>query len=97
MTARRVAAPALVLLALSPACGPATPPEPPNPVEGNIVAIEGDRLTLETVEEDQHAFRIGDPGVPVEHLHEHRRQRLPVLITWRREGDTLNATTIADA
>ena len=78
-------------------CGSGSPPEPPNPVEGNIVVIGGDDLTLETTEGESHVFGIGDPTVPVEHLHEHRVQRLPVRITWERRGEQLVATTIADA
>ena len=86
----------LPLVALA-ACGPGAPAEPPNPVEGNIVSIAGDEMTVETGEGASHVFEIGDPTVPVEHLHEHRTQRLPVRITWERRGEDLVATAIADA
>jgi hypothetical protein len=77
-------------------CSPEVP-DPPNPVVGMIVAIEGGSFTLATAEGDRYRFEIAGPSVPVAHLHEHRVQRLPVRITWRREGDRLLATRIADA
>jgi hypothetical protein len=89
-----MAAPLLLVTAV--ACR-SEAPEPPNPVEGMVVAIEGDDLTLATSEGDRYTFEIADPSVPVSHLHEHRLQRLPVRITWRREGERLLATRIADA
>ena len=85
-----------VLFATLAGCGPGATPDPPNPVEGIIVAINSEELTLETGAGDRHVFEIADPSVPVEHLDEHRTQRLPVRITWRREGERLLATTIAD-
>ena len=87
----------LVGCGADPASDPPNPvPDPRNPVEGIIVAIEGEDLTLETDAGDRHVFQISDPSVPVEHLDEHRTERLPVRITWRREGERLLATTIAD-
>ena len=85
-----------LLVASLAGCGPGATVDPPNPVEGIIVAIEGEELTLETDGGDRHVFRIADPSVPVEHLDEHRSERLPVRITWRRDGERLLATTIAD-
>jgi hypothetical protein len=72
---------ALLVAPLS-ACGSSGQPgEPANPVDGTIVAIVGNELTLETVEGERHVFTIADPNVSVEHLHEHRIQRLPVRIS----------------
>ena len=85
-----------VLVATLTGCGADATADPPNPVEGIIVAIEGEELTLETDAGDRHVFEIADPSVPVEHLDEHRTERLPVRITWRRAGERLLATTIAD-
>ena len=85
-----------LLLALLLACGSEVP-DPPNPVKGMVVAIEGGTLTLATAAGHEYVFEIADPTVPVAHLHQHREQRLPVLITWRRQGERLLATRIADA
>lgn len=88
---------AACLLSLLCACGGETSPEPPNPVDGHIVAIFDGELTLVTRDNSSYVFTIADPTVPVEHLREHQREGLPVRITWHREGDRLVATTIADA
>ena len=92
----RVVVCSVLVATLAAACGPDAAPDPPNPVEGLIVAIEGEELTLETDAGDRYTFENADPSVPVEHLDEHRTERLPVRISWRREGDRLLATTIAD-
>ena len=90
----------LVLLYLlscgEPGGGPADP-RPTNPVQGLITSIDDTSLELRTDGGRSYRFRIADPTVPVKHLRVHLRDRLPVLITWRAEGDDLMATTIADA
>lgn len=93
----RPAALSAILVLLAACGGPERSAEPPKPVEGVIVAIAGDRLTLETSGGERYDFTIADESVPVAHLHEHRIQELPVLITWRREGERRLAITIADA
>lgn len=70
---------------------------PPNPVDGLITAIDGRTLTLRTDAGDTYRFQIADPAVPLGHLRVHQRERLPVLITWRTEGEDLVAESIADA
>lgn len=91
----------LFLLSCGPGADPSTvelvPAEPPNPVEGLITGIEGTTLELRTDDGHSYRFEIADETVPVQHLRVHQRDELPVLITWEREGDTLLATTIADA
>lgn len=79
--------------------GPAEPvtPQAANPLVAQIVAIEGEVMTVETEAGDRFEFVIGDESVTVEHLDEHRRQKLPVKITFERKGEALVATRIDDA
>lgn len=70
--------------------------EPPNPVDGLIEDLNGDRMTVATDEDRSYEFVIDDPRVPVAHLRVHMRDRLPVRITWRADDGRRRATTIAD-
>jgi hypothetical protein len=84
-----------VLCVLIPAC--ARESVPPNPVEGLITAIEGDRLSLESTNGDTYGFVIADPTVPLNHLRVHQRDRLPVHIVWVDGNGARRATSITDA
>jgi hypothetical protein len=93
-----------VLVASLSACSESAPsqPAPPNPVTGLIVFLEDGELTLRVdeeadQEEQEYVFTIADPTVPVKHLREHQRDRLPVRVSWQQEDDRLLATSIADA
>lgn len=68
-----------------------------NPLIARIVAIEGEVMTVETEAGDRFEFVVGDESVPIEHLDEHRQQKLPVKITFERKGKVLVATRIDDA
>ena len=90
--ARRCAALALVFFV-----GCTQSATPPNPVQGLIVEIDDDRMTVTTEGGRSYEFTIADPSVPVAHLRVHQRTRLPVRITWRSSDGRRRATTIADA
>ncbi|HEX9774518.1 MAG TPA: hypothetical protein VGB83_02925 [Actinomycetota bacterium] len=95
---RRWLAGALLLLGLT-AAGCTDPPfiELPNPIEGQITQIGTDDLVLETGQGKRYTFIIADEEVTIAHLREHLAGKLPVLISWRRDGYALVATRIADA
>jgi hypothetical protein len=88
-----------VLVASLSACSEPAPsqPAPPNPVTGLIVSLDNGELTLRADQEKEYVFTIADPTVPVKHLREHQRDRLPVRVSWQQEDDRLLATSIADA
>ena len=94
------------------ASGPSTAPSasaplvvPESPVEGLIVAIDGEGLTtvrsvtVQTTEGEQYVFRVGELEVPVPpaHLNEHMAGALPVAVHFREEGGELVAYRIDDA
>jgi hypothetical protein len=95
----------LLLLLSAVACGSAEPVAIPDEVVGTIIAIQrNDRGTIEsfTVQQagQEYDIRI-DPsvayGFDLEHLEEHRAQRLPVRVTVEQRGDLGYATQILDA
>jgi hypothetical protein len=96
----------LLLLLSSVACGStAEPAAVPDEVTGLITSIQrNDRGTIEslTVEQGGQDYEILiDPGVDygfdLEHLEEHRAQRLPVRVTVERRSGRAYATQILDA
>ena len=84
------------------ACGA---PTAPTEVTGPITAIgrnDAGAITSFTVEEDGTSYRIRidqtrDYGFDLEHLEEHRVQRLPVRVTLDDRDGTLVAVEILDA
>jgi hypothetical protein len=86
-------------------CGGATEEPPPGAVTGQITAIgRDDRGVIRTftVEDSgtDHRIRLDpsrDYGFDLEHLTEHRTQRLPVRVTLEQRADQLYAVEILDA
>ena len=84
------------------ACGgPAAPTEVTGPIT-DIGRNDEGAITSFTVEEDGPSYRIRidqtrDYGFDLEHLEEHRAQRLPVRVTLDDRDGTLVAVEILDA
>ena len=95
-----------VLIAAAVACddGGASPP-PSSPVRGVLTGVQtspggdAERVTLEDDDGNAYEFRVefeAGAGFPAAHLEEHRSGRLPVRISFRRDGDDLIAFRIDD-
>ncbi|HZB04575.1 MAG TPA: hypothetical protein VE737_09690 [Actinomycetota bacterium] len=92
-------------LALAVGCSGATEEPPPGAVTGQITAVgRDDRGVIRTftVEDDGTDYRVRidpsrDYGFDLEHLVEHRTQRLPVRVTLEQRGEEIYAIEILDA
>jgi hypothetical protein len=93
------------VLVLSAACGDARPANAPQRVTGLITEVRRDEgriasFTVETTEDRRYDISIDqnrDYGFDLEHLEEHREQRLPVLVRIDERDGMLYAAEILDA
>lgn len=71
-----------------------------SPVTGLVSAVEGSTIEVRIGGEltgRTLTFEFADPTFPIEHLEEHRSQRLPVRVHFERQEDHLVATLVEDA
>jgi hypothetical protein len=101
----RVRSVTVLVLVLALGCGGATDEPPAGAVTGQISAIGRDdrgAIRTFTVEDAGTDYRIRidpsrDYGFDLEHLVEHRTQRLPVRVTLEQRGREIYALEILDA
>ncbi len=99
---QRVAVAVMALTILLSGCGSgdSEDPDPVSPVTGLITAVKDSTIEVRTGGEGDGrtlTFEVADASVPMQHLEEHRSQRLPVTVHFERRENRLVATLVLDA